>query len=175
MFRLFSVLMLLTVVVSGWAAPKAKPAPAGPAGVPNYHTVAPGITRGAAPTTAGLRALKKLGVHTIIDLRISPKQVKAEKKQAGALGFTWVNIPMGAEPPTQKQVDAFLAILARAPGESVFVHCQYGADRTGTMIGIYRVQVQGWSYTQAYAEMRKYGFKPYYTKLADAVKKRAKK
>ena len=178
MSRYIAIVLLLLVAVQGFGASKhvkPKPKPTGPAGISNYHTTAPGITRGGAPSTAGLRALKGLGVHTIIDLRISPKQVKAEKAQAQALGFTWVNLPMGSEPPTQKQVDTFLAVLARAPGEPVFVHCQHGADRTGCMIGIYRVQVQGWRYADAYAEMRQYGFKPYYTKLADAVKKRAKK
>jgi protein tyrosine/serine phosphatase len=170
MYRVISLVLLLAVVAGGWAAPKAE----GPAGIPNFHTVTTNITRGAAPTAEGLRGLKARGVKIIIDLRISPKLVKEEKARAAALGFTWVNIPMGAEPPTQKQVDTFLALLARAPKEPVFVHCQHGADRTGCMIGIYRVQVQGWTYQQAYTEMRKYGFKKYYTKLADAVKKRAK-
>jgi protein tyrosine/serine phosphatase len=145
-----------------------------PQGLPNFHQVTSGIFRGGAPTGDGLKALKDMGIHTIIDLRISPKDVKVEKKTAEAMGFTWLNIPMGKEAPTQKQVDTFLATLAKAPDEPVFVHCQHGADRTGCMVGIYRVQVEGWSFAQACQEMGKYGFKPYLNELKEAVRSRAK-
>ncbi|MEO7719501.1 MAG: tyrosine-protein phosphatase [Capsulimonas sp.] len=138
--------------------------------LPNFHEVAPGITRGAAPTMAGLQKLKAMGVHTIIDLRYSP--VKKEQAEAKRLGFTWINLPMGAEAPTQKQVATFLATLKKSPDEPVFVHCQHGADRTGCMIGIWRVTQQGWAFPQTWAEMRKYGFNPRWRELTGAVKKR---
>ena len=140
--------------------------------LPNFHTVAPGIYRGAAPTSAGLQRLRAMGVRTVIDLRIAPKTVRKEKVEAERLGFKWINLPMSGDPPTQKQVDTLLATLNGAAREPVFVHCQHGADRTGCMLGIYRVSRQGWSYDQTYKEMRKYGFKPHYTKLADAVRQR---
>lgn len=142
--------------------------------LPNFHTVSPGIYRGAAPTEAGLRQLRSKGIRTIIDLRISPKQVKNEKALAERLGFRWLNLPMGSEPPTSKQVSTLLSTLKKAPDEPVFVHCQHGADRTGCMIGIWRVTQDNWDYAKTYKEMRKYGFKPYYTKLSNAVKQRAK-
>ncbi|HEY3415835.1 MAG TPA: tyrosine-protein phosphatase [Armatimonadota bacterium] len=145
---------------------------AAPKGIPNFHTVSDGIYRGAAPTKEGLAALKAMKVHTIIDLRISPPLAKAEKKIVTGMGMTWINIPMGKEAPTKKQVEPFLAALGKAPKEPVFVHCQYGADRTGCMIGIYRVQVQGWTFAQAWAEMRKYGFKPFLTEMKEAVRSR---
>jgi protein tyrosine/serine phosphatase len=142
--------------------------------LPNFHQVSPGIYRGAAPTSEGLRRLRTMGVRTIIDLRISPKQVKQEKARAEQLGFRWLNLPMGSEPPTSKQVSTLLSTLKLAPAEPVFVHCQHGADRTGCMIGIWRVTQQNWSFSQTYKEMRQYGFKPYYRQLADAVRQRAK-
>jgi hypothetical protein len=43
------------------------------------------------------------------------------------------------------------------------------------MIGIWRETQQGWSYPQTYAEMRKYGFDPRWTKLSAAVKQRAQR
>jgi protein tyrosine/serine phosphatase len=140
--------------------------------LPNFHPVGPGIYRGAAPTDAGLQKLKAMGIRTIVDLRIAPKTVKKEKATAQAMGFNFINLPMGAEAPTQKEVDTLLATLKKAPGQPVFVHCQHGADRTGCMIGIYRVTQQGWQWQPAFAEMRKYGFNPHWTKLAGAVKQR---
>ena len=80
---------------------------------------------------------------------------------------------MGSDPPTEREVSTFLATLKRAPQEPVFVHCQHGADRTGCMIGIWRVTQQGWTFPQAWAEMRQDGFNPRWTKLTAAVRQRA--
>lgn len=142
--------------------------------LPNFHSVAPGIYRGAAPTESGLKQLKAMGIKTVIDLRIAPKTVKREGIYARSLGFHWINLPMGADPPTPKQVATFLATLKRASGEPVFVHCQHGADRTGCMLGIYRVTQDSWTFPQAYAEMRRDGFDPRWVRLREAVRLRAK-
>ena len=148
--------------------------PAAAEDLPNFHAVGPGIWRGAAPSEAGLRHLKAMGVKTVIDLRIAPKTVRKEGVYAQSLGFRWINLPMGSDPPTPKQVATLLATLSRAPGESVFVHCQHGADRTGCMLGIYRVTRQGWAFPRAYAEMRQDGFDPRWGRLREAVRVRAK-
>jgi len=163
--RICSLLSLLALLF-------ALPASAAP-DLPNFHAVAPGIWRGAAPSEAGLKHLKAMRVKTVIDLRISPKLVRREGAEARALGFRWINLPMGADPPTPKQVATFLSALGRAPAEPVFVHCQHGADRTGCMVGIYRVSRQGWAFPRAYAEMRQDGFDPRWSRLREAVRVRA--
>jgi protein tyrosine/serine phosphatase len=143
-------------------------------GLTNFHQVVAGIYRGAAPTDEGLKTLKSMKIHTIIDLR-SYTQAKHEKETAERMGFEWLNLPMGKEAPTQKQVDKLLKTLAKADKEPVFVHCQHGADRTGCMIGIYRVKVQHWTFDDAWKEMRKYGFKWFLFDLKEAVRSRAGK
>lgn len=163
-----------TLIFSLLAALAALPALASTPDLPNFHQIAPGIWRGAAPTEAGLRQLKALGVKTIIDLRIAPKTVKKEGIYARSLGFNWINLPMGSDPPTPKEVSTLLATLKQAPQSPVYVHCQHGADRTGCMIGIYRVTQDGWTFPRAYAEMRQDGFNPRWTKLTEAVRQRAK-
>ena len=142
--------------------------------LPNFAAVVPGIWRGAAPTAEGLKALKALGVTTIIDLRIEKKGQAEEDAAAKSLGLKRFRIPMGAEAPTDKQVKEFLGLLAKSSSEPVFVHCQHGADRTGAMVGIWRVTQQGWGFGQTYTEMRKYGFKPWLKDLKGSVEKRAK-
>ena len=164
--RIFSAAILLAAL--------ALPAVAATPDLPNFHPVAPAIWRGAAPTDAGLRQLKAMGIKTIIDLRIAPETVKKESIYARSLGFRWINLPMGSDPPTPKEVSTLLAALKQAPQSPVYVHCQHGADRTGCMIGIYRVTQQGWTYPRAFAEMRSDGFNPRWTKLREAVQSRAK-
>jgi protein tyrosine/serine phosphatase len=58
--------------------------------------------------------------------------------------------------------------------KKVFLHCAHGSDRTGCMVGIWRVTRDGWDYPAAYQEMRKYYFGPKFTKLSGAVEERAK-
>ena len=94
-YTLLGLLNLLVVLgVTSYAGAAVKP----PA-LPNFHLVAAGIYRGGAPTTQGLSTLKTMGIHTIIDLRISPHLVKQEKQRAQKLGFSWMNLPMGSEAP----------------------------------------------------------------------------
>lgn len=129
--------------------------------------------RGGAPSKQGLEALKHLGVKHIVDLRIERKGQKEEDDAARALGLKRTRIPMGREAPTAAQEKLFLQIIRNAFNEPLFIHCQHGADRTGAMIGIYRVLDCHWTFDQAYAEMRKYGFKTFLSELKDAVRKRA--
>jgi protein tyrosine/serine phosphatase len=60
--------------------------------------------------------------------------------------------------PVTGDVVRFLKIVTDPNHTPVFVHCQHGADRTGTMCAVYRIAVQGWSKDEAIAEMTKGGF-----------------
>lgn len=60
-----------------------------------------------------------------------------------------------------------------AAKKAVFVHCAHGSDRTGCMIGIWRVKRDGYDYDTAYKEMRKYWFTPKFTNLSGAVRQAA--
>lgn len=156
------------------AAAPPRPTAARPdADLPNFARVAPGIYRGAAPTPAGLRRLKAMGVATIVDLRIEKRGQEQEAAVAKELGLTRLRLRMGREAPTTDQVRTFLATLADASRRPVFVHCQHGADRTGAMIGIYRVTQQGWDFGRTWSEMRRFGFKPYLRELKQGVATRA--
>jgi protein tyrosine/serine phosphatase len=143
------------------------------AGLPNFGVVAPGIYRGAAPMPSGWAVLKALGVRTEIDLRIERKGRTEAEAGARSAGIDRIRIPLGSEAPTPAQVRTFLSVVDDPSRLPVYVHCQYGADRTGAMIGIYRVTRQGWPYARTYAEMRRYGFKPFLHALDEAVRSRS--
>ena len=131
-------------------------------GLPNFHRVDPYLFRGAAPTPGGLMTLKKFGVKTIIDFRVNPQMVQAERVEAQHLGMHYINLPISHCNITPQCREAFLETVQAASDNPtngpVFVHCAHGADRTGLMIGLWRVQHDGWSYLAAAQEALHYGF-----------------
>lgn len=61
---------------------------------------------------------------------------------------------------TADQVEQFLALMDRANKEGipVYVHCEFGRDRTGLMIGLYRMWQHRQSAEKAWEEALAYGF-----------------
>jgi protein-tyrosine phosphatase len=49
-------------------------------------------------------------------------------------------------------------LLRENPSKRIFVHCYYGADRTGMMIAALRMAKQNWTAAEAKKEMQSYGF-----------------
>jgi protein tyrosine/serine phosphatase len=158
-----------------------------PPDLPNFHVVHDFLLRGGEPSEHGLETLKGMGVKTIIDLRAPTEMAIAEGKTAKRLGITYINLPMTSAAPTAKQVTTFEQAIETVQAESaksphkagpndpsVFVHCAHGSDRTGCMVGIWRVRHDHFTYPEAYKEMRQYYFGPKYTALAKAVEERAK-
>lgn len=137
------------VATSTWAEPMDE------RGLPNLHKVSDDLYRGAQPTAEGVEQLKALGVKTIISLRSSdtgkglpiPSEIAYER------------IPMTAWRPNDPDVVRFLQIVADESRLPAFVHCRRGADRTGMMVAIYRIAVQGWEKEQAIVEMTRGGFR----------------
>ena len=60
--------------------------------------------------------------------------------------------------PENEDVVKFLRIATTPALQPVLVHCQHGSDRTGTMVAIYRIALQGWTKAQATDEMINGGF-----------------
>ena len=150
-----------------WAQPVKVP------GVGNCYKVSDELYRGEqpAPKEVGLAELKKLGVKTVVNLRT----LHDEGEEAGSAGLAYVRIYFNPlEEPEKSDVIQFLRVMADKSKHPVFVHCQHGADRTGTMCAIYRIVVQGWSKEEAVKEMKEggYGFHgQVYESYAEYVKK----
>lgn len=143
--------------------------------LPNFHVVHPFLYRGGEPSKKGLEQLHEKGIKTLIDLRASSAITKSEEATADSLGMKYINLPMSAKAPTEAQLATYLKTVreARDKNEPVFLHCAHGSDRTGCLVGIWRVTEDGYSYPQAYSEMRKYWFGPQFKELSGAVRKRA--
>jgi protein tyrosine phosphatase (PTP) superfamily phosphohydrolase (DUF442 family) len=143
--------------------------------LPNFHKVTDYLYRGGEPSPEGMVQLQKMGVKTLIDLRAKTEAAHNEEELAKKLGMKYINMTMTAEAPTKKQVETLLATIdsAKEKNEPVLVHCAHGSDRTGCMIGIWRVTRDNWGFDDTYKEMRKYWFGVKYDKLRNAVKERS--
>jgi protein tyrosine/serine phosphatase len=118
-------------------------------GLPNLHCVTTNLYRCAQPTADGMRAAEKLGIKTVVSLRAfhsDKDEVETTKLKTERIYFkTWH--------PEDEDIVRFLKIVSNTNAGPFLVHCQHGADRTGTMVAIYRIAVQGWTKEEAIKEM----------------------
>lgn len=156
-FRLiFATLILIVATVtvpaglpatrpSNWAQPMTV------AGVSNCYQVTSNLYRGAQPTPEGMKALKAMGIKTVVNLR----SFHSDQTNVGLKG---IRVEMKPWHATEEEAVEFLKIVTNTNNLPVFVHCQRGADRTGTMCAMYRIAVCGWTKQDAIKEMKEGGF-----------------
>jgi uncharacterized protein (TIGR01244 family) len=123
-------------------------------GVPNLHKVSERLYRSAQPSAQDMENLKKLGVRTVVNLRT----FHSDKDEIRASGLHYIRIPMQAWYPERKDALRFLRAVTDTSMTPVLLHCQHGADRTGTMVAVYRAAVQGWTKEEALREMTEGGY-----------------
>jgi len=152
--RVSSLLGLILIAGPCLAGPRGQPAQLG---IVNFGKVSETLYRGAQPDAAGIESLRRLGVKLIINLRGTNDVWNREAAAACANGIAYTNVPMhGLGRPSGEQIRSVLSLIDSSPGP-VFVHCQHGCDRTGTVIACYRVTHDKWTCDQATAEAARYG------------------
>ena len=138
--------------------------------LPNFHHVNQHLYRGAQPRSGGMQKLAALGIKTIVNLRAADGRAKGEADEARAAGLRYFNVPMGEYArPTDEQIGRVLAIINDPDNQPVFVHCQRGADRTGTVVAIYRITHDGWTSAKAKQEASFYGMRRVQFEMRDYI------
>ena len=157
---------------ASWAVPKALP------GVSNLNQVSPTLFRSAQPTAEGFKALEsKLKVQTDVDLRLN----HSDAPLLQGTQIVSVAAPMSVFMSEADLIKALKLVTTAEKHGAVVVHCERGADRTGAVIALYRVVVQGWTKEKAITEMEHGGFHfdflqiniPYLIRHADVAAIRA--
>ena len=97
-------------------------------GVPNLYRVSAELYRSAQPTAEGMKNLQHLGINAVVNLR----WLHSDRDEIGATGLSYVRIPMRVWDPEERQMIRFLEIVSNRQHTPVLVHCEHGADRTGT-------------------------------------------
>jgi protein tyrosine phosphatase (PTP) superfamily phosphohydrolase (DUF442 family) len=124
-------------------------------GVPNLYRVSSDLYRGDQPSLQGMQNLRDLGLKTIINLR----SFHSDRDEIGDTGLAYEHIYMKPWHPEEEEVVRFLKMVTDPQRTPALVHCKHGSDRTGTMVAIYRIAVQGWSKAEAIREMTEGGFR----------------
>jgi protein tyrosine/serine phosphatase len=134
-------------------------------GILNFDVVDSKLTRGAQPNHAALDALapacetpgKPL---TIVNLRMPSDTWVDEAVVCKQDGIIYRQVPLnGLLAPSQAQIETVLALIDNAPGV-VFVHCQHGCDRTGTVVACYRIRHKEMSNADALNDAVAHGISP---------------
>lgn len=157
-WALCSLWTVLLVLASCWplGSVRARGLPARE-GIGNFGKVNEHLYRGAQPGPTGMARLKQLGVKLIVNLRMPGDGWKDEAAQAQANGIAYTNFPMsGATRPNDQQVRQILALF-ESFAQPIFVHCQFGCDRTGMIVACYRIHHDHWSGESAMQEAKGYG------------------
>jgi protein tyrosine/serine phosphatase len=126
--------------------------------LPNFHKVNNLLYRGGQPKPAGIAALKRLGITTVISLRSNDERSLQERALFESAGIRFLSLPLDNwKRPTIEEIDAIIEQIERAKNQPVFVHCKRGSDRTGTVIAVYRMVYDGWDPKRAGDEAEEFG------------------
>jgi hypothetical protein len=126
--------------------------------------------RGALiPSLESMQELKRMGIRTIVNLALdSTRKQKCpggrypsrpcEPMWAQELGLNYIPVYLGSSPPSASK---WRKVKAALMSGNTFIHCTYGADRTGAIVGRFRLETEpGLDPRAVLQEAEKKGFKP---------------
>ena len=112
--------------------------------------------------------LKAMGVKTVLSLR----GMHDDEDLVEGTSLAKMRIRFHTWHPEEEDMLRFLKVITDPDRQPVFVHCRRGIDRTGTMVAIYRMCVQGWPKAEAIREMTKgsFGYDDKFPNLVDYLR-----
>lgn len=128
--------------------------------------VTPDVYRSEQPSRKGFEEIRAQGIRSIVNLRSNHSDAKLTE----GLDFNLISVPMTAGGFSEEDIVKALKAIRDAP-KPVLVHCQYGADRAGVVMAMYRIVFQDWSKEDALAELKGggYNFHFYYFNIPSFV------
>lgn len=130
-----------------------------------YKKVSDNLWRGPAPDD--LTQLKPAGITRIINLESGVRDLfhKTMRDKAAQIPtqFGMEETHFGLSDLWSPNMHNLIKLVhfihdQITSGEVVLVHCAHGVDRTGIVIALYRIDIQGWEKEAAIKEMLDMGF-----------------
>lgn len=124
----------------------------------NYHNfgrVDAGVFRSNQPTHDRLKAYRKMGIETILNLRgkSALPYYALEKESCDALGLALIDLTMEARrAPERALLLELMEIFERIP-RPFLMHCKSGADRTGIAAALWLIHMKGATVHEAWEQL----------------------
>lgn len=143
----------------------------------NFRQVTPNLYRSGLISKESVPYLKELGIKTVLTFDNKLDRVEKEQKFLEEAGIKSISIPWsGWDYPNDQTIQKIHEIINQPERQPILVHCKHGQERTGVVVATWRIADQGWTFDQAYEEMKFCGFRPFqYGHLKDYVFDFAKK
>ncbi len=147
-------------------------------GVAKLYKITDYLYRSEQPTAEGMKNLEKMGIKTIIDLRV----LHSDSDKIRGTGLHHEELSVQPWHIEDEDVVRVLRIIRKRENGPFLIHCGSGSDRVGVMIAMFRIIEQGWTKEKAIQEMVEggYGFNRvwinmvHYLKQVDVEKIRKK-
>ena len=139
--------------------------------LPNFHRINENIYRGGQPTAEGIKRLAGLGIKTVINFRDSRAGVEREKQAAEENGLQFINLRLNNWfAARDDKIHKIIEVITNPEHQPVFIHCKRGADRTGTVVAVYRMLHEGWTAVEANREAKRHGIGWWQVWMKDYIK-----
>src|SRR5689334_1131989 len=112
--------------------------------LPNFYRINEQLYRGGQPSVEGVKRLAELGIKTIINFRDARGNVHRERRAAEEHGLNFINLHLSNWfAARDEEIHKIIEVIRNPEHQPVFIHCKRGADRTGTVVAVYRMLVEG--------------------------------
>src|SRR5260221_11054219 len=124
----------------------------------NFNKVNDNLYRGGAPSIKDILYLKNIGISKIVSLdEASGKRIDRAAKMLG-IKHIMLPIDIAKKSTLLRFISRDITDILSDNGSKTFVHCQWGRDRTGLAIALYRCEHDHWSAEDAIKEAKSFGF-----------------
>lgn len=113
------------------------------------------MARGGTPTAAGFSFVHLQGYSGLVDLRTTDDRTYSSFEPSW---WRYLYLPVVyTTAPTVEQAQSFLCFVLDPANQPVYVHDNFGNERTGVFVALYRYSAEGWPMRDALAEADLYG------------------
>ena len=133
----------------------------------NLYKLNDSIYRSEQPNKKEFICLAGSGFRSVLNLR----SCTVDSRKTKGLSIKPYKVKMVARKFSDKEIVESLRILKEMP-KPIVVHCKHGSDRTGVVIGMYRIIFENWSKEEALDELQNggYGFHKKYSNIIEYIK-----